>query len=228
MPCLQQRKTLRRLTSWTRCQDSRLVSRTEPSSVGLMPALFISTSMWPNCSRASASAAGTCCSSATSAAIVRVPTACAPSRSMPTTFAPSAANSRADSAPIPLAVPVTTQTFPSSLPAIGSAPSGRVVDVLDVGVVLERVGPELPPDPGLLEASEWGRHTDGSVGVDRDGAGLQRPRDPQRLGAVSRPDRTGEAVDGVVGEAQRLLLVAEGDDAGNRTEDLLGGGAILV
>src|SRR6476620_6993567 len=55
IPCLQQRKTLRRLTSCTRCQASRSVSSTEPSSVGLIPALSISTSLRPNCSRASAS-----------------------------------------------------------------------------------------------------------------------------------------------------------------------------
>ena len=116
MPCLQQRKTPRRLTSWTRCQDSSVVSSTEPSSVGLMPALFISTSIRPYSSRASAIAARTCSSSATSAAIVSAPTACSASRSIPTTLAPSAAKSRADSAPIPLAAPVITQTLPSSLP----------------------------------------------------------------------------------------------------------------
>ena len=41
--------------------------------------------------------------------------------STPTTLAPSAANSRAASAPMPLAAPVITQTFPSSLAAISCA-----------------------------------------------------------------------------------------------------------
>ena len=54
MPCLQQRKTPRRLTSWTRCQASSVVSSTEVSSVGLMPALLNSTSMRPSSSRARA------------------------------------------------------------------------------------------------------------------------------------------------------------------------------
>ena len=52
MPCLQHRKTLRRLTSWTRCQASSEVSSTEESSVGLMPALLNRTSMRPSSSRA--------------------------------------------------------------------------------------------------------------------------------------------------------------------------------
>ena len=47
IPCLQQRKTLRRFTSCTRCQTSIGVSRTEASSVGLMPALLKSTSIRP-------------------------------------------------------------------------------------------------------------------------------------------------------------------------------------
>ncbi len=53
MPCLQQRKTLRRLTDWTRSQASSVVSRTEPSSFGEMPALLNRTSIRPKRSRAS-------------------------------------------------------------------------------------------------------------------------------------------------------------------------------
>src|ERR1700749_4764710 len=206
MPCLQQRKTLRRLTSWTRCHDSRLVSSTEPSSVGLMPALFISTSMRPNCSRASAKAERTCSSSETSAAIVSAPTACSASRSMPTTFPPSGEKSRAEEAPIPLAVPVMTQTFPASLPDIGSAPLGRVVDVLHLGVVVERIGSQLPPHARLLEATEGSRHPDRGVGVDRDRPGLDRSCHPQRPRSVLSPDRARETVDRLIGQPHRLLL----------------------
>src|ERR1700744_100116 len=171
-PCLQQRKTPRSLPSWTRCQDSRLVSMTEPSSVGLMPALFIKTSIRPYSSTAVASAARTCSSSATSAAIVRPPTACSASRSIPTTVAPSCSKSRADSAPIPLAVPGITAPFPANLPAAISALRGRVIDVLQLGVVLERVGAELTADARLLEAAEGRRHPHRAVRVDRDHAGL--------------------------------------------------------
>ena len=47
MPCLQQRNTALRFTSWTRRQASRLVSSTETSSGGAMPALLNSTSIPP-------------------------------------------------------------------------------------------------------------------------------------------------------------------------------------
>ena len=40
MPCLQQRKTPFAFTSWTRCHASTLVSSTEASSPGEMPALL--------------------------------------------------------------------------------------------------------------------------------------------------------------------------------------------
>src|SRR4051794_26688797 len=227
MPCLQQRKTPRRFTSCTRCQDSRLVSSTDPSSVGLMPALFISTSIRPYSSTVVAIAARTCSSSATSAAIVSPPTACSASRSIPTTVAPSRAKSRADSAPIPLAVPVITQTLPANLPGISTV-LGRVVDVLQLGVGLERVGAELATDAGLLEAAERGRDAHRAVRVDRDHAGLDRPRDAQGARAVAGPDRAGEAVDRLVGEGDRLRLAAEGDDRGDRPENLLAGGPVVV
>jgi hypothetical protein len=57
-----------------------------------------------------------------------VTSACSPSsptapsrRSTPTTRAPSSPKRRAVSAPMPLAAPVITHTFPSSLPAIRAA-----------------------------------------------------------------------------------------------------------
>ena len=48
MPCLQQKNTDLRLTSCTRCQASNVVSSTEVSSSGEMPALLNRTSMRPN------------------------------------------------------------------------------------------------------------------------------------------------------------------------------------
>src|SRR6201996_5085979 len=227
MPCLQQRKTPRRLTSWTRCQDSGLAWTPEPSSVGLIPALFISTSIRPYSSTVVASAARTCSSSETSAAIVNPPTACSASRSIPTTVAPSCSKRRADSAPIPLAVPVITAIFPANLPGISTLP-GRVIDVLQLGVVLERVGSELASTTRLLEAAERGRDPHRAVRVDRDHAGLDRPRDAQRARPIAGPDRTGEAVDRRVGEGDRLRLAAEGNDGDDRAEDLLAGGAVVV
>ena len=51
------------------------------------------------------------------------------------------------------------------------------------------------------------------VRVDRQVAGLDRARDAQRARAVARPDRARQAVDRVVGEADRLGLVVERDHA---------------
>ena len=120
MPCLQHRKTPRRLTSCTRCQASSEVSSTEASSAGLIPALLKRTSIRPSSSLARAYMPRTCSSSATSAWSASSPSEPG-SRSTPTTLAPSAANRRAASAPMPLAAPVITHTFPSSLAAISCA-----------------------------------------------------------------------------------------------------------
>ena len=90
MPCLQQRKTLRRFTSCTRCQASSEVSSTEASSFGLMPALLNSTSMRPNSSRArGVHVADLLLVGDVGLRATARPTASA-SRSTPTTVAPSA------------------------------------------------------------------------------------------------------------------------------------------
>src|SRR5512133_3747003 len=264
MPCLQQRKTPRRLTSWTRCQASNVVSIAELSSVGLMPALLKSTSIRPSSALARSYISRTCCSSLTSAT---------------SASSPSAPKRRADSAPIPLAAPVITQTLPSRRPGIRSLPpcqrvpggapdrAGRgrrarsvlaaherprtkgcegsgassrcavmrgwsstflrlEVDVLDLGVGVERVGAELAAEARLLEAAERGRDPHRGVVVDREHAGVDRPRHAQGTGAVAGPDRAREAVDRVVCDPHRLLLAPEGDHAGDRPEDLLAGRAL--
>ena len=58
--------------------------------------------------------------------------------------------------------------------------------------------------------------------------GLERARHAQRAGAVARPDRAGEAVGRVVREPDRLGLVLERDQRGNRAEDLLARDAVVV
>ena len=78
--------------------------------------------MRPNFARASWYIARTWSESVTSAWIASSPSA-STSMSTPTTFAPSSANSRHDSAPMPDAAPVMTQTFPASLPGISPPPS---------------------------------------------------------------------------------------------------------
>ena len=130
--------------------------------------------------------------SATSASSPSAPSA----RSTPAR-APSAAKTRADSAPIPLAAPVITQTFPRDVP---SSCLRRVVHVLDLGVVVERVGPELATDPGLLEPPN-GVVTRTELFELIEITPVSIARDPQRLGPVAGPDRAREAVDGVVGSS---------------------------
>src|SRR3954468_23259974 len=132
----------------------------------------------------------TASSSATSAWIVSSPSASS-DRSTPTTRAPSSENSRAVSAPMPLAAPVITQTLSSSRPGMRLA-LRRVVDVLHLGVGLERIRAELPPDTGLLEAAERRGDAHRGVGVDGDHAGLDRAGDTDRLAPVARPHRARE------------------------------------
>src|SRR4051812_6216479 len=218
MPCLQQRNTLFRFTSCTRCQASRPVSSTDTSSGGEMPALLKSTSMRPNASRVRPYISITASSSVTSAAIAIRPGESSV-RSTPTTIAPSSSNRRADSAPMPPAAPVITQTLPARRSGIGFA--GRVVDGFHLGVVLERVGPELAPDARLLEAAEGGGDAHGGVGVDGDHAALDCSCGAEGLRAVARPDGAREAVDRVVREGYGVLLAVEREHAGDRPEDLL-------
>src|SRR3954447_3679030 len=165
MPYLQHRYTEVRLTSCTRRQASSSVSRIESSSGGEMPALLNSTSRPPKRSIAAAYIARTSSALVTSARTNSPPisSACAvppaSSRSATTTCAPSAANRRALARPIPLAAPVMTVTFPSSLPAtappLGPSPSlGCEEDVLHVGEGVQRVRPQLAAEAGLLHPAE--------------------------------------------------------------------------
>src|SRR4051794_35203129 len=228
IPCLQHRNTDLRLTSCTRCHASSDVSSTEPSSVGEIPALLNRTSTRPSSARTRAYMSRTAASSVMSTCSGSSPGA--PSaRSTPTTRPPSRANASALAEPIPPDAPVITHTLPSRRPAIsGLAPLGGVVDGLRLAVVLDGVRAELAAVAGLLEAAERGRHPHRRVRVDRQHPALDRAHHPQRLGAVARPDRARQAVDRVVGERHRLLLVAERDHARDGPEDLLARGARVV
>src|ERR1044071_2882572 len=72
--------------------------------------------------------------------------------------------------------------------------------------LLEAVRAGLPPVARLLEAAERGVHVEPAA-VDVDLAGAHPPRDPLRAGVVARPHAAGEAVDRVVGDPDRVLLV---------------------
>src|SRR4051794_22971776 len=131
------------------------------------------------------------------------------------TLAPSPVNTIAPSRPMPPPAPVITQTLPSSLPAIVSA-LRRDEHVLHVGIPLERGHTELPPEAGLLHASEGGVHADRAVRVDGQDPGIDRAGDAERASAVARPDRTREAVGSVVRDPDRIGLVRERDHCGDR------------
>src|SRR3954471_19158131 len=94
-----------------------------------------------------------------SRASVAVCAAASSLRSATQTLAPSAEKTSAASRPMPPPAPVITATLPSSLPA--TLRLGRDEHVLDLGVALERVHSELPPEPGSLEAPERSRHSHG-------------------------------------------------------------------
>ena len=104
----------------------------------------------------------------------------------------------------------------------------REEDVLDLGVAVERVHPELAAEARLLEAAERRRDAHGRVRVDAEDAGLDRARDAERPRAVARPDRAGEPVRRVVREPDRVGLVVERDQRGDRPEDLLARDAVVV
>src|SRR5215211_5603450 len=254
---LQQRYTEVRLTSCTRRQASRPVTRIESSSGGEMPALLKAMSRPPWVSTAAANRASTCSGEVTSTWTNSPPTSSAAalplagSTSPTTTCAPSEANRRAVASPMPLAPPVTTATRSTSrrttacslttspvrsrgtlrsslaLLRVASAvapllarwrslrcslPVGSVArcdarapvrsrsslrrqeHVLLVGERVQRVGSQLPAQPGLLEAAERRRVAHRRVAVDRQVARLDPARDPQRGTYVAGPDRPGQAV----------------------------------
>src|SRR4051794_23160596 len=106
-----------------------------------------------------------------------VVSAAAPSTSATQTLAPSAEKTSAASRPMPPPAPVITATLPSSLPA--TLRLGRDEHVLDLGVALEGVHAELPPEPRSLEAPERSRHSHGAIGVDGEDARVDPPRNPE-------------------------------------------------
>jgi hypothetical protein len=95
------------------------------------------------------------------------------------------------------------------------------VDVLGLGVLQVALLAELAADPGLLVAAKGVPGVEQVVVVDPDGAGAQALGDPDGPGRVAAPDGAGQAVGGVVGDGDRLVVVVEGDDGQDRAEDLL-------
>src|SRR5258706_10619134 len=92
-----------------------------------------------------------------------------------------------------------------------------------LGVVLEGRHAELAPEAALFHATERSFEEHAPATVDGKDSRLDGARDAQRPPEVAREERAGEAVGRVVREADGVLFVLEGNDADDRTEDLLPG-----
>src|SRR5579859_1770590 len=94
-------------------------------------------------------------------------------------------------------------------------------DVPELGIELERVQATFSADAGLLGAAEGRAEVAQEPAVDPDHADLELGRDALGARDVAGEKRGAEAVAGVVGALDRLLLAVEGGDVAARTEDLL-------
>ena len=81
--------------------------------------------------------------------------------------------------------------------------------------------PPSRPMPLCLTPPNGAAGSRDQAAVEADHAGLEPLADPQAAGEVAGVDVGDQAVLGVVGQPDRLVLVGEGDDRGDRAEDLL-------
>src|SRR5690348_2372415 len=100
-------------------------------------------------------------------------------------------------------------------------PSQSDPDCLRLGVVLQRLFPEISTEPGELVAAERRCGIVEVVRVDPDGAGLDGARHAVRLLDVLGPDAGGEPVHRAVGELDAFGLVRKREHREHRAEDLL-------
>src|SRR4051794_14465060 len=101
-------------------------------------------------------------------------------------------------------------------PLFGWSPSARepahrlradvVVDVLFLLVFLEPRRAQFTADPGLSETAPLGLREIGVEIVDPHRSVPQRRRHALRPAGIGGPDRTGQAIAGVIGDPERLLL----------------------
>src|SRR5262245_46277604 len=91
-------------------------------------------------------------------------------------------------------------------------------DVLDLPVLVEAGWPKFAADPGLLVSAPLGLRHVRVVVVDPDGAVAKPPGNPLSAAGILRPHGSGESVDGVVGDGDSLVLIAEAFDSQHRAE----------
>src|SRR5438067_13593854 len=119
----------------------------------------------------------------------------------------------------PTAFPTNSRSFPSSITI--ALPSSRLPhDLLHLRVLFHPEAPALAADAALLEAAE-GRVEEVDAVVDPHHPGADALGERDRLGGVARLHHAAEPVGGVVRDADRLVLVGEGDHGHDGPEDLL-------
>ena len=91
---------------------------------------------------------------------------------------------------------------------------------LDLQELFEAELAELAAVARLLVAAERREQVEAAA-VDVDLAGAQAARDALGALGIARPHAAGQPVDGVVGDAHRVVFVLVGDDRQHRAEDLL-------
>ena len=85
--------------------------------------------------------------------------------------------------------------------------------------LLESGDAHLAADAGLLVAAERAVGPEVVAAVDGEGAGPDAAGERQRA-VLAAEHSAGQAVDGVVGDPHRVVIVVVGDDDQDRTEDL--------
>src|SRR5258706_5600030 len=102
------------------------------------------------------------------------------------------------------------------------------VDLLHVEIFLDAPLAELAADAALLVAAPRRLDVGRLHVIHPHDAGAQALDRAHRAEDVARPDGGGEAVVGVVGDAQGVFFAVERDDRGYRAEDFLPRNAIAV
>src|SRR6478672_2721090 len=155
----------------------------------------------------------------------------------PATSTSSGAHTRAKPTPVTrwVRAPATTPSGSSTSSVVMSSLSLRLVlgsetdrEVAHVLELLEPHGRTLTAESGLLDPAHGGEGDRRQGVVDADDAGLESLRRAPAPRQVTRPHVGGEPHLGAVGPCDRLVEVAETEDRGRGSEDLLGGDGRLV
>ena len=103
------------------------------------------------------------------------------------------------------------------------ASDGGSADAAGLEVGQQTLGAELPAEAGLLEPAERHQRERRVAAVDGDAAGAHPAGDREAARVVAGPHAARQAVAGVVGDADRVVLAVERDERQHGAEDLLAG-----